>query len=138
MTYVQRISKSGVNDSKSGGSEMLLKETQAINKSLSALSQVIMAMQQKAAHVPFRNSKLTYLLQVPYDVFSVYFNDDYDTIWDQHNVNSPSFQNSLGPKSRTLLVCNVNPLHANAHESLCTLRFAAAVSEVTTISTTAN
>jgi kinesin family member C1 len=98
----ERIAKSGVNDAKSGGSEKLLKETQSINASLSALSKCIMALQQKAAHIPFRDSKLTYLLQ-----------------------------NSLGGKSRTLLVCNVNPLHSNAHESLCTLRFASAVAEVT-------
>jgi kinesin family protein C1 len=39
-----------------------LKETQAINKSLSALADVIAAMKEKK-HVPFRNSKLTYMLQ---------------------------------------------------------------------------
>lgn len=36
-----------------------LKEAQNINKSLSALSDVIYAMQRKASHIPFRNSKLT-------------------------------------------------------------------------------
>uniref|UniRef100_A0A061RJQ6 Kif3c type kinesin-like protein n=1 Tax=Tetraselmis sp. GSL018 TaxID=582737 RepID=A0A061RJQ6_9CHLO len=40
-----------------------LKEAQSINKSLSALGDVIAALQQKAKHVPFRNSKLTHLLQ---------------------------------------------------------------------------
>lgn len=35
-----------------------LKETQNINKSLSALGDVIFAMGNKEAHVPFRNSKV--------------------------------------------------------------------------------
>ena len=39
-------------------------QAQAINKSLSALGDVIMNRAQKAAHVPFRNSTLTHLLQV--------------------------------------------------------------------------
>jgi kinesin family protein C2/C3 len=41
-----------------------LKEAQNINRSLSALGDVMSALEQKRAHVPFRNSKLTYLLQV--------------------------------------------------------------------------
>jgi kinesin family member C2/C3 len=42
-----------------------LKEAQNINKSLSALGEVINALgDKKATHVPFRNSKLTFLLQV--------------------------------------------------------------------------
>lgn len=41
-----------------------MKEAQHINKSLSALADVIAARAQKAAHVPYRNSKLTSLLEV--------------------------------------------------------------------------
>ena len=39
-----------------------LKETTAINKSLSALADVISALKD-GKHVPYRNSKLTYFLQ---------------------------------------------------------------------------
>lgn len=40
-----------------------LKETVSINKSLSALTNVFIAIGNKQAHIPYRNSKLTHLLQ---------------------------------------------------------------------------
>ncbi|CAD7958536.1 unnamed protein product [Amoebophrya sp. A120] len=49
--------------SKSGATGALQKETKLINKSLSALGDVISARLLKNTHIPFRNSTLTYLLQ---------------------------------------------------------------------------
>jgi Kinesin motor domain len=51
-TGSERVAKSEV-------SGQQLREAQAINKSLSALGDVISALQQRSVHVPFRNSKLT-------------------------------------------------------------------------------
>ena len=50
---------------KSNAVGVQLKEAQAINKSLSALSDVFVALSKKSTHVPYRNSKLTFLLQAP-------------------------------------------------------------------------
>ena len=94
----ERLNKSGANASVGGS---LLKETKAINSSLSVLSNVIEKLQQGNSNVPFRESKLTMLLQ-----------------------------NSLGGNSKTLAIVCCNPLSSHFHESLCSLRFADKVNKV--------
>ena len=90
----ERISRSGVVGEG-------LKEAQAINSSLSALGNCIAARANKAAHVPYRDSALTYLLQ-----------------------------DSLEKNSKTLMFVQVSPNGSDAGESVCSLRFAERVRKV--------
>jgi len=83
---------------KSGAKGSLLKETQAINKSLAALGRVILALANNESHVPYRESKLTHLLQ-----------------------------NSLGGTSKCLMLVNLSPAPQHQGETLCSLRFAQTV-----------
>jgi len=101
-----------VNSSKTGmlylvdlaGSEMVrktnasgqqLEEAKTINKSLSALGQVINALtDERATHIPYRDSKLTRVLQ-----------------------------NSLGGNCKTALVICCSPSVFNASETISTCRF---------------
>ncbi|ETN58653.1 claret segregational [Anopheles darlingi] len=73
-------------------------ETKNINRSLSELSNVILALVQRHDHVPYRNSKLTHLLMP-----------------------------SLGGNSKTLMFVNVAPFQDCLTETVKSLRFASQV-----------
>lgn len=80
---------------KTGASGQTLEEAKKINKSLSALGMVINALTDaKTSHVPYRDSKLTRILQ-----------------------------ESLGGNSRTTLIINCSPSSYNVEETISTLRF---------------
>ena len=82
--------------SKTGATGIRLKEATKINLSLSTLGNVISALVDgKSTHIPYRNSKLTRLLQ-----------------------------DSLGGNSKTVMVANVGPADYNYDESISTLRYA--------------
>lgn len=78
-----------------------LKEAQYINKSLSALGDVISSLSQKNSHVPYRNSKLTQLLQ-----------------------------DSLGGQAKTLMFVHISPEPDSVGETISTLKFAERVASV--------
>ena len=82
--------------SKTGASGDRLKEATKINLSLSALGNVISALvESKSQHIPYRDSKLTRLLQ-----------------------------DSLGGNTKTVMIANCGPADYNYDETLSTLRYA--------------
>uniref|UniRef100_A0A914Z7V5 Kinesin motor domain-containing protein n=1 Tax=Panagrolaimus superbus TaxID=310955 RepID=A0A914Z7V5_9BILA len=82
--------------SKTGAQGERFKEATKINLSLSALGNVISALVDgKSSHIPYRDSKLTRLLQ-----------------------------DSLGGNSKTVMVANIGPASYNFEETLSTLRYA--------------
>jgi Kinesin motor domain len=80
----------------------LLDETKSINKSLSTLSSVVEKLQEGASPVPYRESKLTMLLE----------------------------KSLSGKDAKTLAIACCNPLSTHFNESLSTLRFAEKVNRV--------
>ncbi|XP_068634329.1 kinesin-like protein KIN-12E [Aristolochia californica] len=94
------VDLAGSERQKSSGAEgERLKEATNINKSLSTLGLVIMNLVSisngKSLHVPYRDSKLTFLLQ-----------------------------DSLGGNSKTIIIANITPSNCCALETLSTLKFA--------------
>ncbi|KAE9343686.1 hypothetical protein PF008_g9565 [Phytophthora fragariae] len=79
-----------------------VRESQHINKSLAAVGDVLAALLAKEKHIPFRNTKLTHLLQ---DSLS-------------------------GSANRTLLLVHVSPKSADVNETINSLKFASRVSHI--------
>lgn len=78
-----------------------MKEAQAINKSLSALGDVISSLATGTGHVPYRNHKLTMLMS-----------------------------DSLGGNAKTLMFVNVSPTDANLDETQNSLLYATRVKAI--------
>ncbi|XP_076903266.1 kinesin-like protein KIN-12C isoform X2 [Bidens hawaiensis] len=93
------VDLAGSERQRSSGAGERLKEASYINKSLSTLGLVIMSLVDvthgKHRHVPYRDSRLTFLLQ-----------------------------DSLGGNSKTTIIANVSPSMCAANETLSTLKFA--------------
>ncbi|KAG2569578.1 hypothetical protein PVAP13_7NG429000 [Panicum virgatum] len=83
---------------KSGSAGKQLKEAQSINKSLSALADVIGALSSDGQHIPYRNHKLTMLMS-----------------------------DSLGGNAKTLMFVNVSPAESNLEETYNSLLYASRV-----------
>lgn len=81
--------------SKTGATAERLKEASKINRALSSLGNVISALAENSPHIPYRDSKLTRLLQ-----------------------------DSLGGNSKTIMIANIGPSAYNYNETLTTLRYA--------------
>ncbi|XP_055379321.1 kinesin-like protein Klp68D [Condylostylus longicornis] len=80
---------------KTGATAERLKEASKINLALSSLGNVISALSENSPHIPYRDSKLTRLLQ-----------------------------DSLGGNSKTIMIANIGPSSFNYNETLTTLRYA--------------
>eukprot|EP00434_Breviolum_minutum_P015148 symbB.v1.2.013360.t1/scaffold942.1/size149982/11 len=79
-----------------------LKEAIEINKSLTALGDVIEALSKGAKNIPYRNHKLTMLMQ-----------------------------DSLGGSAKTLMFVNCSPASSNCEETLTSLKWATRAKQVT-------
>ncbi|XP_028776745.1 kinesin-like protein KIN-14I [Neltuma alba] len=86
---------------KSGSTGNQLKEAQSINKSLSALGDVISALSSGGQHTPYRNHKLTMLMS-----------------------------DSLGGNAKTLMFVNVSPAESNLDETHNSLMYASRVRSI--------
>lgn len=93
--------------SQTNATGQLLKEAQAINKSLSELGNVVLALRQNQKHIPFRNCQLTRILE-----------------------------DSLNGDSKTLVIVHLSPDAKSLNESISSVNFAEKIGQVFTKSGT--
>lgn len=107
-----------------------LKEAQHINKSLSALGDVIASLAQKNSHVPYRNSKLTQLLQDSLGKNSfLKFRTNGSGAFYFNGINMLETIH-LGGQAKTLMFVHISPEADATGETLSTLKFAERVASV--------
>ncbi|XP_014470884.1 PREDICTED: bipolar kinesin KRP-130-like [Dinoponera quadriceps] len=90
------------NVSKSGAVDKRARETRNINQSLLTLGRVITALVERAPHIPYRESKLTRLLQ-----------------------------ESLGGRTKTSIIATISSASGNVDETLSTLDYAYRAKHIT-------
>merc|ERR1711988_793881 len=100
MTFVDLAGSERVN--RSGVTGDALREAQSINKSLSALADVVSALTTQSDHVPYRNHPLTTVMA-----------------------------DSLGGNSKTMMIVCASPLAEDAAESVSSFTFAKRCKNVT-------
>jgi len=88
--------------SKTNALGQTMQEAKTINKSLSALGNVVRAVTQGRSHVPYRDSKLTYFLQ-----------------------------DAIGGSSVTSIILTVSPMASDSSETMSTIRFGHRAKKVT-------
>lgn len=103
MSKINLVDLAGSQRTKKTGSEgRTLVQAQFINKSLSFLEQVVVALSdQQRDHIPYRQNKLTYLLK-----------------------------DSIGGNSKTCMVANIWPEAAHLEQTISTLKFASRMMKV--------
>jgi kinesin family protein C2/C3 len=92
LTLVDLAGSERVSKSEATGQRLV--EAAAINKSLSALGQVFTSLRTAQSHIPYRNSKLTHILQ-----------------------------DSLGGDAKCCVFINISPAESNLPETIGTLKF---------------
>lgn len=87
---------------KTGATGQQITEAKSINKSLSALGNVIFALSDGSTHIPYRDNLLTQLMQ-----------------------------DSLGGNAKTLMFVNISPADYNTEETISSLKYARRVKLIT-------